>query len=227
VQGGYPGTEEDGKIYADYLVEVTTAGQVVWEWRTWEHLTPEENPIACRQDTRQEWTHANAVVELPDGNLMVSFRQTSSIIMIDRGNGEVIWKLGAPPLSGQHAPTLLPNGNILIFDNGPHRLDETFPYSRVIEVDPATKEIAWTYQEHPVFYFYSPRISNAQRLPNSNTLICEGSFGRLFEVTHEGEVVWEYINPHFGTGAGGSEVNTVFRAYRYSEAEIERARRSH
>jgi hypothetical protein len=227
VQGGYPGTEEDGKIYADYLVEVTTEGKVMWEWRTWEHLAPEENPIACPQDTRQEWTHANAVVELPDGNLMVSFRQTSSVIMIDRANGEVIWKLGAPPLSGQHAPTLLPNGNILIFDNGPHRLDETLPYSRVIEVDPATKEIVWTYQEHPVIYFYSPRISNAQRLPNGNTLICEGSFGRLFEVTYEGEVVWEYINPHFGIGLGGAEVNTVFRAYRYSEAEIERARRAH
>jgi hypothetical protein len=223
VQGGRLGSEHDGEMWADYLVEMTTGGRVVWEWRAWEHLDPREDVITAVQDGREEWSHGNAVVELPDGNLMVSFRNISTIIIIDRRTDEIIWKLGAPPLAAQHAPMLLPNGNILIFDNGPHRLDETWPYSRVIEVDPATKQIVWKYQENPVFYFYSPRISNAQRLPNGNTLICEGSFGRLFEVTLEGEVVWEYVNPYFGDMAG-AQVNTVFRAYRYSAEEIERAR---
>jgi outer membrane protein assembly factor BamB len=224
VLGGRAGSEEDGKIYADYIVEVTRRGEMVWEWRTWEHLDPETYPIACPQDSRQEWTHANSVSELPDGNLLVSFRQTSTVIVIDRGSGDVIWKLGAPPLSGQHAPTPLPNGNILIFDNGPHRLDESLPYSRVIEIDPSTQEIVWKYQEDPVIQFFSPRISSAQRLPNGNTLICEGSFGRLFEVTHEGQVVWEYVNPYFGKNQSGAEVNTVFRAYRYDDEAIARAR---
>lgn len=223
VRGGRPGTEHQGQIWADYLVEMTTDGRVVWAWRSWEHLDPQEDVITAVQDTRSEWTHGNAVIELPDGNLMVSFRNISTIVTIERRSGEIIWKLGAPPLSGQHAPTPLPNGNVLTFDNGPHRLDDTWPYSRVIEVEPSTKEIVWTYQEKPVFYFYSPRISNAQRLPNGNTLICEGSFGRLFEVTAAGELVWEYVNPYFGPMAG-AQVNTVFRAYRYSAEEIERAR---
>ena len=48
---------------------------------------------------------------------------------------------------GQHAPTPLENGNILIFDNGVHRLDDPLPFSRVIEVNPATNEIVWTYQD--------------------------------------------------------------------------------
>jgi hypothetical protein len=115
---------------------------------------------------------------LPDGNIMVSFRNISTVVMIDRRTGEIYWKLGAPPLSGQHAPTILANGHILLFDNGPHRLDQTFPFSRVLEIDPATKEIVWKYQETPVSNFFSPRISNAQRLPNGNTLINEGWFGR-------------------------------------------------
>src|SRR5215471_16408348 len=88
-----------------------------------------------------------------------------------------------PPLSGQHAPVPLPNGNILIFDNGPTCLDQTFPFSRVIEVNPATKEIVWEYHDAFPPSFYSDRISNAQRLPNGNTLIKEGQFGRFFEVT--------------------------------------------
>jgi hypothetical protein len=87
----------------------------------------------------------------------------------------------------------------------------------------------WKYQETIPTSFYSPRISNAQRLPNGNTLICEGVFGRVFEVTPEGAVVWEYVNPYFGqrtmtTQKPETLVNQVFRAYRYSEAEIERAR---
>ena len=76
--------------------------------------------------------------------------------------------------------------------------------------------------------FFSPRISNAERLPNGNTLINEGTFGRFFEVTPQGDVVWEFVNPHFGPASAPSksQFNSVFRVYRYSEAEIDRARRS-
>jgi outer membrane protein assembly factor BamB len=97
------------------------------------------------------------------------------------------------------------------------------PFSRVIEIDLATKRIVWTYQEKRAYEFFSPRISNAQRLPNDNTLICEGDFGRLFEVTTDGEVVWEFVNPYFGEGPTGLN-NRVFRAYRYSAEEIARAK---
>ncbi len=93
----------------------------------------------------------------------MSFRDISTIIKIDRRTGRIVWKLGAPPLSGQHAPTPLPDGNILIFDNGAHRLDESFPFSRVIEVNPPTNGIVWKYQEEISSNFFSPRISNAQR----------------------------------------------------------------
>ena len=161
-------------------------------------------------------------------NLLVSLRNISTIVKIDRATGRIPWKLGAPTLSGQHAPTPLANGNILIFDNGPHRLDETFPFSRVIEVNPSTNEIVWKYQEGFPPSFYSDRISNAQRLQNGNTLINEGQFGRFFEVTPAGEVVWEYVNPYFGppTAAPARQSNNVFRVYRYTEDQIARARKT-
>jgi hypothetical protein len=223
VKGGMAGTEHNGEMYADYLVEMTTDGKSVWEWRTWEHLDPEADCITAMQDQREEWTHGNGVAELPNGDIVLSFRNISTVIIIDRKTSEIIWKLGAPPLSGQHAPMPLPNGNLLLFDNGPHRLDHTMPFSRIIEVDLATKQIVWKYQERRESDFFSPRISNAQRLPNGNTLICEGDFGRFFEVTREGELVWEYVNPFFGEGPTGPN-NRVFRCYRYSEEEIARAR---
>jgi hypothetical protein len=224
VRGGRPGTEGgDGTIYGDYLVEMTLDGEVVWEWRCWEHLDPVNDGITAVQDEREAWPMGNGISEMPDGNILLSFRANSTVVMINRQTGAIYWKLGAPPLSGQHAPHLLPNGHLLLFDNGPHRLDHSFPFSRVLEIDPATKEIVWKYQDTPVWNFYSPRISNAQRLPNGNTLINEGSFGRFFEVTAEGDVVWEYVNPYF-VGPPKAQHNRVARAYRYTAEEIARAR---
>jgi hypothetical protein len=229
VRGGRPGTEDRGEMYGDYLVEMTTAGEVVWEWRSWEHLDPAADAITAPSEPRDEWTHANTAAELPDGNIVVSFRNISTVAVVERSSGRIAWKLGPPRLAQQHAPTPLPNSNLLIFDNGTHRPDSPFPYSRVIEVSPATGEVAWAYQEPIPSDFFSPYISNAQRLPNGNTLICEGSFGRLFEVTLAGELVWEYVNPYFGRPAGRPEApehNAVFRAFRYTDEEVARARAS-
>jgi hypothetical protein len=83
-------------------------------------------------------------------------------------------------------------------------LDATLPFSRVLEIDVATKKIVWKYQDNPASSFFSPRISNTQRLPNGNTLINEGWFGRLFEVTPEGETVWQCVNTYFGPVPGSS-----------------------
>jgi Arylsulfotransferase (ASST) len=222
-----PGGDSD-KMYSDYLVELTWAGEIIWQWRTWEHLDPVVDGIAEVQAPRTLWAQGNSVEELPDGDILASYRPTATVIRISRKTGSVTWKLGPPTVAGQHAPTLLPNGNVLIFDNGVHRLDDSVPYSRVIEINPATNEIVWKYQDKPAWNFFSPRMGNAQRLPNGNTLITESSFGRFFEVTIEGDVVWEYVNPFFGKpffgGPPNSESNQVFRALRYSAEEIARAR---
>ena len=74
--------------------------------------------------------------------------------------------------------------------------------------------------------FFSDRISNAQRLANGNTLINEGNFGRFFDVTRAGEVIWEYLNPYFGpqSVSATAQQNSVFRVYRYTEEEVATAR---
>ena len=86
----------------------------------------------------------------------------------------------------------------------------------------------WTYKATPPTAFYSSEISGAQRLPNGNTLICEGIKGNLFEVTSAGETVWRYVCPVTTTPlAQGSSVpadsgrsdqfmNAVFRVDRYA-----------
>jgi hypothetical protein len=54
VKGGMPGTEVSGKMWGDYLLEVAKDGRTVWEWRTWDHLDPDEFPIPFVQNGRSE-----------------------------------------------------------------------------------------------------------------------------------------------------------------------------
>ena len=102
----------------------------------------------------------------------------------------------------------------MIFDNGAHVRNGAT--SRIIEVNPETNEIEWTYEGSPPMSFFSSYISGADRLPNGNTLICEGAHGRIFEVTPSGQIVWEYINPFFEPDRDGHQSNATFRAHRYA-----------
>ena len=67
--------------------------------------------------------------------------------------------------------------------------------SRVIELNPVTERIEWEYKADPPTSFYSVDRGSAQRLPNGNTLISQSNKGRVFEVTRDGQVVWEYFGP--------------------------------
>ena len=218
VQGGVPGTDDHG-MWADVIVEVDSTGNRVWEWHAAEHLDPLVDIITFN-DLRDEWSHGNTVVPLDDDRVMFSFRNLSTVGIIDKTTGNIVWKIGYETLAQQHDPSMLPNGNILIFDNGSHRQKIAMPSSRVIEVNPNTKQIVWQYQDSPPFNFFSPYISGARRLANGNTLITEGNFGRMFQVTPQSEVVWEYINPYFHENVEGMMINSVFRSTYYTADQL-------
>ena len=218
IKGGVAGSAPEG-MWADVIVEVDAQGRRIWEWRADQHLDPAQH-IVTFNDLRDEWSHANTLAPLPDGRVLFSFRNTSTVGIIDQASDEIVWQIGYETLAQQHDPSMLPNGNVLIFDNGSHRRDAGLPYSRVIEIDPSSNEIVWEYRDNPAYNFFSPYISGARRLPNGNTLITEGMYGRMFQVTPAGEVVWEYINPHFHLDIENQPVNRVFRATHYLPGEI-------
>ena len=215
IKGGSiaPG-EDDHEVLSDYLQELAPDGSTVWEWHGSEHLDT-AHEVICPLEGRHEWTHCNGVTELRDGNLLVSFRQTSTILIIEKITGNVIWRFGPGEFSHQHNPTQLENGNFLVFDNGEHRIRGS-SHSRVVELNPETSEIVWQYRGDPPLSLFSTGISGAQRLPNNNTLICDGRTGRLVEVTTDGEIVWEFMNPESFPWRGDQRNRTIFRAHRYA-----------
>lgn len=220
VKGGVPGTENNGVIWADTLQEITPDGKVVWEWAAQKHLDPELDAITplC---ARYAWPYWNSLVELADGNIMTCSPFTSKITIIDRTSGEIKWRWGYPEVSWPHNPSMLDNGNILVFDNGRHRphLPVITPpdFSRVIEVNPGTLKIEWEYRSDNPVDFYGTFLSGCERLPNGNTLVCEGSMGRFFEINVRGEMVWEYVVPFYDHHTSGrfGLTNLTFRAHRY------------
>ncbi|MCQ4670316.1 aryl-sulfate sulfotransferase [Lactonifactor longoviformis] len=142
---------------------------------------------------------------------------------------------------GQHHFHMIPKGlpgegNLLVFDNGgwagygtPNpgsrigTKNALRDYSRVLELNPVTLEVVWKLTPKELGHaiptdaskFYSPYVSSAQRLPNGNTLVTEGSDGRVFEVTPEYEIVWEWISPYYSHNEKGPKNNMIYRAYRY------------
>jgi hypothetical protein len=149
-----------------------------------------------------DYLHPNTLTMLQDtplgrrderfkaGNLLVCFRNVNQIAIMDLPSMEIVWSWGEGILEWPHHPTMLDNGNILVYDNGVVR-----EYTRVLEMDPLTGNIVWEYDGAPDNRFYSATKGSAQRLANGNTLICDANNGRAIEVTRGGEIVWEWLNP--------------------------------
>jgi hypothetical protein len=211
VRGGYRERFLPPMISDDYI-EVARDGKEVRRVHLWKLLDPVRDPI-CSLERRIEWTHSNSIDVTPDGSWLFSTRQTSRVGLIDT-SGKLVWKYGFPDVSHQHHATVLPNGNVQIFDNGMHR--RGVPRSSVVEVDPKTSQTVWSYTANPEVQFLSANISSAERMAGGNVLVCEGATGRVFEVTSKSEVVWEWVNPFSFRLPNGNITTSIFRAHRYA-----------
>jgi len=124
------------------------------------------------------------------GNALISLREIDVIAIVDTQEREVIWAISGIARK-QHQPTLLDDGNMLLFDN--YASDQR---SSVIEFDPLTQQVVWEYPEDPAVAFFSATCGSNQRLANGDTLITETDRGRALEVDADGNIVWEFLNPH-------------------------------
>ena len=138
-----------------------------------------------------------------NGNVLVSLRGLDTIAVVDMESGSLVWTQFGMWLD-QLDSTLLSNGNILLLEY----LDGD---PRVIEFDPVTMEVEWAYERESGGDVDGRWGGVCRRLPNGNTLISESGRGRAFEVTSQGEVVWEYTSSETG---GGESTATPFELTR-------------
>ena len=226
IRGGIKGSEHPGGVmWGTTIIEVNRKGETAWKWSAIEHWDPKIDIIGPIYN-RDEWGHANSVDEMDNGDVVFDAKHTDTVYMVDKETGKVKWRWGSlsyldeetgqieyksggdkDTLGGQHCAHEIPSGlpgagNILLYDNGMYA-----DASRAVEVDWKTNEVVWESPSVGNRHHFSHYISSAERLANGNTLIDEGAHSRFFEVTEDGELVWEYV----------ADVPHSFRAHRYAE----------
>ena len=154
------------------------------------------------------------------GQILLSFRELGAIGVLDLDSEELVFALQGYWL-GQHDPDILPNGNLLLFDNVGN-FEKPEGRSRVIEFDPKTMAIVWQYAGTAQSPLESKIRADQQRLANGNTLITESNGGRILEVTPEGEIVWQFVNPIRG-GEGSARIPIICWAQRLDPSELDTA----
>ncbi len=133
---------------------------------------------------------ADKIPEFAKGNIFIYIHKLDAIAVVNLEQKKIVWAYRGP-FKKQHDPEILDNGNLLLFDNRGKK-----GKSRVIEFETSNMKISWLYEGTKSKPFYTMWCGSAQRLPNGNTLIVESESGRVFEVTSQKEIVWEYQSPH-------------------------------
>jgi hypothetical protein len=172
----------------------------------------------------QDWTHANAATVGLDGNIIFSMRHLDQVIAISPDFQNIAWRLGGPGSDftfpepsdrffHQHASFQLPNGNILVFDNGNTRPEEEGgEYSRALELElnfeDMTARKVWEYKQDPPLY--ARAVSNAIRLPNGHTQVHFGTDSEevltIVEADENGGEVWK-------TRISAPGLSYIYRSY--------------
>ncbi len=150
------------------------------------------------------------------GNVLISMRHISAVFVLDVEKEAIVWGYKSD-FNIQHEPRVLPNKNLILFDNvSRHRNSGE---SRILEYELPEMNVAWSYEGTKENPFFSGTCGTVQRLRNGNTLITETDNGRAFEVTPEKETVWEFVSPH-RAGAKNELVASLFELKRFPKSYV-------
>jgi arylsulfate sulfotransferase len=200
------------------LLRTTPDGTVQFKWDAWDHYSIADWIEPVGVDPPNDFDHPNSIDFDLDSNYIVSFRHMGAIVKLDAKTGATIWQLGGrlnqftirgDPLnffSAQHCVRVLPNGHLLIYDNG---LRHTPAHTRAVEyaLDEANKTATMVWEYEPQAPMLTTAFGSVQRLANGNTLVGFGFAGQIHEVDARSHLVaiatFEY-----------GEQNTFYRAIR-------------
>lgn len=228
-----PDYNSNATVIGAVLQEMDASQNVIFEWRSWDHIEVTEALHESLLFSFVDYVHANSIELDTDGNLLISCRNLDQVIKINRNSGDVIWRLGGTKnefeflddtlkFNYQHDARRIANGNLTLYDNGNyHPVKVSFAKEyRIDEVNMTAKKV-WAYS-HPFINGKPVRgyaMGNVQRLSNGNTLINWGSIyagsvlgkgsPNLTEVDSLGNIVWEMTLDE-------SKKGVIYRAHRYS-----------
>ena len=197
IAGGRP-------ILEEFITVLMPTGETVRTISLLEALRRSEFALLARQaeEIGGDFFHTNDIELLPPGTefprgvvrkdptALVSSRSMHALVLVNLSTEAIDW-VSIGLLQRQHDPSLLPNGNLLVFDN---RVESVG--SRAVEFDPLTHRVVWAYPPSDTPELFSFCCGNAQRLPNGNTLLTFAGPARAIEVSPDGQIAWDFRSPH-------------------------------
>lgn len=193
-------------------------------------MAPGGDVLHSNTVARIEHAVAGAAPAFAPGNLLISLREVDVVAVVDPASERVVWAQRGP-WRGQHEPSLLASGKLLLFDNrgGPGGS------SRLVEVDTRSGKLTWVWPPEPDGsdgpdgpdgkaaadgHLESSIGGSCARLANGDTLVTESVPGRAFELDPEGEIVWDFETPH-RAGPEDSLVAMLFEVQRVPRDSFE------
>lgn len=192
-------------ILADFAADIEREKQILKDNREAFEASPEKRDAL---DLAGNVFHTNTLQWLDGsvndgqapferGHLLICWRDLGQVLVVDPKQRAITWVMPGELRPGHHEPQLLESGEILLFDNlGPKHREGVKGHSEVMKIDPATGAVTWTYRAKRRGDFLSPIAGTSQPLANGNVLVTSSTAGRAFEVTPEGDVVWDFLSPH-------------------------------
>jgi Arylsulfotransferase (ASST) len=179
------------------------SGRVLFEWSSIDHVPVTDTVVSFAGGTSKapfDYFHINSISIAPDGTLLISARNTSTVYKIARPSGKVVWQLGGRRSSFRMGPGTrfwfqhhaLPQGanTLSIFDDGGAPPKE--PQSRGILVNLNTSTMRATLQRsyiHPTTRLLAAFEGSMQVLPGGRVLIGWGNLPYFSEFTANGTLI--------------------------------------
>jgi hypothetical protein len=221
------GGPAEGKIWDGILQEVDIqTGRVLFEWHSYpqvgiaESYAPPPKAKAGAKAPPYDYFHMNSIEVEPNGNFLVSARNTHALYEIDRKTKKVLWRLGGKKsdfkmgagtnFAWQHDARRHADGTITIFDNGAAPPVEKF--SRVLVLRTSAKKATLVRSYHHPQRLLAPFEGNAQLLPNGNVLVGWGAQPYVSELSRSGALLFD---AYFGDGKPPGKDADSYRAYRF------------
>ena len=198
------GGPASGQVLAGVAQEIDIAtGRVLFEWDSLDHVGVTESYKAldgAGTDANPfDYFHINSIAIAPDGDLIISARNTWAVYKITRPGGAIAWRLGGRKSSFAMGPgtrfywqhDARPHGDssLSLFDDGAIPQEERQSRGIFLDLDTATMRATLARQYvHPA-PLLARAMGNTQLLPHGNVLVGWGTEPYFSEFTHDGQLV--------------------------------------
>jgi hypothetical protein len=221
-----PGADTSMLVIEGIIQEFDAAKNLIFEWRTRDHFAFSDPTYENFAFSILDFTHCNSIEYDPvDTTFILSSRNLDEVTKIDLEDGSIVWRWGGKHnqftfvndsliFSHQHSVRLLPNRNIIMFDNGTFH-PTAMPFSRAVEYhldeDAKIATKVWEYHHNPDVF--GSLMGYVQELANGNRLIDWGACDSvaITEVKPDGTTAFEL---RFDPGIWS------YRAFKYTPEEI-------